>query len=325
MPFVSSSSKEPMSKASAAFTSPRGGISGGGYCGGRGLASARARPAGHPRPGPPVPSAGRPSASPASGRRGSPSPPGPCGETPVTGLRPGQVATASSGLSRLPVQRPWPSSLNLNHFLISSGESRVPTSRRVVVRFNIINLATSCLALSKCLINIKSRCYHHHLISPSSLPGPSGSRSPASSGSCVPEDAGLDWLCPGSCELRGAGSSEGHSPVRRGHRQRPSSHCGGLDTAASRVLRALLRALTLGPGSPVSGGRPSAAAPPARSGARGRRSRAAPRPGGESPLSAAATEEPGAQESEKQAPLPYCPTPAGMSALTIQGRRPVWG
>lgn len=33
IPFVSSSSKEPMSKASAAFTSPRGGISGGGYCG----------------------------------------------------------------------------------------------------------------------------------------------------------------------------------------------------------------------------------------------------------------------------------------------------
>lgn len=32
MPFVSSSSKEPMSKASAAFTSPRGGIRGGGYC-----------------------------------------------------------------------------------------------------------------------------------------------------------------------------------------------------------------------------------------------------------------------------------------------------
>lgn len=32
IPFVSSSSKEPMSKASAAFTSPRGGISGGGYC-----------------------------------------------------------------------------------------------------------------------------------------------------------------------------------------------------------------------------------------------------------------------------------------------------
>ena len=36
IPFVSSSSKEPMSKASAAFTSPRGGINGGGYCGGTG-------------------------------------------------------------------------------------------------------------------------------------------------------------------------------------------------------------------------------------------------------------------------------------------------
>lgn len=31
MPFVSSSSKEPISNASAAFTSPRGGIKGGGY------------------------------------------------------------------------------------------------------------------------------------------------------------------------------------------------------------------------------------------------------------------------------------------------------
>lgn len=33
MPLVSSSSKEPMSKASAAFTSPRGGIKGGEYWG----------------------------------------------------------------------------------------------------------------------------------------------------------------------------------------------------------------------------------------------------------------------------------------------------
>lgn len=55
IPFVSSSSKEPMSKASAAFTSPRGGISGGGYCGrtraghqhGQGLQSTAS-------PGPPV-------------------------------------------------------------------------------------------------------------------------------------------------------------------------------------------------------------------------------------------------------------------------------
>jgi len=31
IPFVSSSSKDPMSKASAALTSPRGGINGGGY------------------------------------------------------------------------------------------------------------------------------------------------------------------------------------------------------------------------------------------------------------------------------------------------------
>lgn len=36
MPLVSSSSKEPMSKASAAFTSPLGGIKGGEYCGRRG-------------------------------------------------------------------------------------------------------------------------------------------------------------------------------------------------------------------------------------------------------------------------------------------------
>lgn len=51
IPFVSSSSKEPMSKASAAFTSPRGGISGGGYCGRTGAghqngAGAAGRPAG---------------------------------------------------------------------------------------------------------------------------------------------------------------------------------------------------------------------------------------------------------------------------------------
>lgn len=56
IPFVSSSSKEPMSKASAAFTSPRGGISGGGYCGRTGAghqhrAGAPRRPA---SPGPPV-------------------------------------------------------------------------------------------------------------------------------------------------------------------------------------------------------------------------------------------------------------------------------
>lgn len=55
IPFVSSSSKEPMSKASAAFTSPRGGISGGGYCsraqaGHQHQAGATGRPPG-PAPG----------------------------------------------------------------------------------------------------------------------------------------------------------------------------------------------------------------------------------------------------------------------------------
>lgn len=41
MPLVSSSSKEPMSKASAAFTSPLGGIKGGEYCGRRGRGEER--------------------------------------------------------------------------------------------------------------------------------------------------------------------------------------------------------------------------------------------------------------------------------------------
>lgn len=41
MPLVSSSSKEPMSKASAAFTSPLGGIKGGEYCGRRGRTETR--------------------------------------------------------------------------------------------------------------------------------------------------------------------------------------------------------------------------------------------------------------------------------------------
>lgn len=83
IPFVSSSSKEPMSKASAAFTSPRGGISGGGYCKGQGLDISRGEAMGFlilplDRL---LPSVRRPSASPVSGKTGFLLLPEPCGKT----------------------------------------------------------------------------------------------------------------------------------------------------------------------------------------------------------------------------------------------------
>lgn len=61
-----------------------------------------------------LPSAGRPSASPGSGRRDSPSPPGPCGEMQVISWAEGQVVQAHNWFSLFLALQPRASSLNLS-------------------------------------------------------------------------------------------------------------------------------------------------------------------------------------------------------------------
>ena len=130
IPFVSSSSKEPMSKASAAFTSPRGGISGGGYCSRTGADHQHGAGAteGPTRPRPPgcyllqedhLPVQGTEEGAllhflgPAgrAGHRGS-APPRPGVEAWAVG----QVAQVNSWFSHSLALRPWASSLNLSQF-----------------------------------------------------------------------------------------------------------------------------------------------------------------------------------------------------------------
>lgn len=135
----------------------------------------------------------------------------------------------------------------------------------------------------------KSCChhhYHHHLC----YKGPSGSQSPAGSGSCSCEDTGPRAGGAPTCEfLRGSCPGDGTQPLSSGGTGRGPGRLAHQPTAARPSAqgpvgrqglgqRPWWPALTLGPGSPVSGGHPSATAPPARNGAQGRRSRAAPRP-----------------------------------------------
>lgn len=153
---------------------------------------------------------------------------------------------------------------------LKRGEQQLPCGR-AVVSSNTMTLAASCLALGKCLINIKCCCRHHHHHISSLLQGPLQKPVPGRLQQLHPEDNGRGWLRPIS---EGAGivegvlvmgrpsSSEKHglSPRQAG----PAGHCRGLDTAACPSAQGpggrqglgqwpWSRALTLGPSSPVSG------------------------------------------------------------------------
>ena len=187
--------------------------------------------------------------------------------------------------------------------------------RRAVVSFSIVRLATSCLALSKCLINTKRCCHHHyHHIFVTRA-------SPEASPQLAPAAAPLRTLDAQLAVPRPVSSSKAQA-------QQPQQGPGFRSMPPARGLAEQwpwCPALTLGPGSPVSGGHPSAGAPPARSGARGRRSPAAPQPAGRGSKTLA-----GAEEEQRRGRPSFltaicghvCSDSTGRGSL--QGRRLEW-
>lgn len=145
------------------------------------------------------------------------------------------------------------------------------------------------MALSECLINIKAAVIIIIITIFVTRAPPEASPQPAPAAAAVRIlDPELAVPQPVSSSEE-AGSGDGTQPLSSGGTGRGPGRLAHQPTAARPSAqgpvgrqglgqRPWSPALTLGPGSPVSGGHPSATAPPARNGAQGRRSRAAPRP-----------------------------------------------